>query len=60
MVSNEGVLEGAVARVADDLRAQYMLSFEPTKLDGKFHGIAVTTRARGHRIRARAGYFAAQ
>ncbi len=60
VVSNERVLEGAVARVADDLRAQYTLSFEPTKLDGKFHEIIVRTPAREHRIRARAGYFAAQ
>jgi Ca-activated chloride channel homolog len=58
VVSNSAMLETAVGRVADDLRDQYVLAFEPTKTDGEFHRIQV--RARGeHRVRARHGYVAA-
>ena len=59
VVSNGSMLEAAVGRVADDLRDQYMLAFEPANTDGEFHKIAVTTRSAGHRVRARNGYVAA-
>lgn len=59
VVSNPGMLEAAVGRVADDLRDQYILAFEPTQRDGEFHTIAVKTRGAGHRVRARSGYVAA-
>jgi Ca-activated chloride channel family protein len=59
VVRGADALESAVARVADDLRAQYMLGFEPTKVDGAHHEIAVKTRGNDHRLRARSGYFAA-
>ena len=52
------MLEAAVARVADDLRDQYMLAFEPANTDGQFHKIAVKTRGADHRVRARIGYVA--
>ena len=58
VVSNGAMLEGAVGRVADDLRDQYILAFEPTKSDGEFHRIQVRTKAAEHRVRARSGYAA--
>jgi VWFA-related protein len=60
VVSSGAMLEAAVGRVADDLRDQYVLAFEPTKTDGAVHRIQVRTRAREHRIRARNGYVAAR
>jgi VWFA-related protein len=42
--------------IADELRAQYTLSYYPSKPDnGQFHNIRVTTRA-GHKVRTRTGY----
>jgi Ca-activated chloride channel homolog len=58
VLSDSSSLEGAVGRVADDLRDQYMLAFEPAKTDGGFHRIEVNTRDAGHRVRARNGYMA--
>jgi hypothetical protein len=52
------MLEAAVARVADDLRDQYTLGFEPANTDGEFHKIAVKTRGTEHRVRGRRGYVA--
>ena len=60
VVSNGSMLEAAVARVADDLRDQYMLAFEPANTDGQFHKIAVKTRGADHRVRARNGYVASR
>lgn len=60
VVSNGSMLEAAVARVADDLRDQYMLAFEPANTDGQFHKIAVKTRGTDHRVRARSGYVASR
>jgi hypothetical protein len=53
------MLEAAVGRIADDLRDQYTLAFEPTATDGAFHRITVKTRA-DLRVRSRGGYVAAQ
>ena len=58
VVSGGDMLEAAVGRVADDLRDQYMLAFEPTKADGELHRIDTKTRNTEHRVRARAGYVA--
>jgi Ca-activated chloride channel family protein len=58
VVSSSDRLEAAVGRVADDLRDQYVLGFEPTKTDGAIHRIEVKTDETGHRIRARTGYAA--
>jgi hypothetical protein len=58
IVSNGSMLEAAVSRVADDLRDQYMLAFEPTTRDGELHRIAVRTLPAEHRVRARSGYVA--
>lgn len=53
------MLEAAVGRVADDLRDQYILAFEPAKNDGAFHDIRIKTRDSEQRVRARNGYVAA-
>ena len=50
----------AVARIFDELQTQYMLAFEPTHADGKYHEISVTTRNRDLRVRARTGYTASE
>ena len=59
VVLSGAMLEGAVGRVADDLRDQYILAFEPAKADGRFHRIDARPRDAGLRIRARTGYVAA-
>jgi VWFA-related protein len=42
--------------IADELRAQYTLSYYPSKPDnGQYHNIKVTTHA-GHKVRTRTGY----
>jgi VWFA-related protein len=46
----------AIARICDDLQAQYVLGFEPPPRDGKVHKIAVKVRKRGLKVRARTGY----
>lgn len=51
-------LSAAVTRIWDDLRSQYLLSYEPGQKDGSYHGIRVTTKDRRLRVRARAGYVA--
>jgi Ca-activated chloride channel homolog len=51
-------LAGAVARLCDDLRAQYVMAFEPANRDGRFHEISVKTRNAALHVRARAGYTA--
>jgi VWFA-related protein len=58
VVSSGSMLDAAVGRVADDLRDQYTLAFEPANTDGEFHKIAVKTRGEDRRVRARSGYVA--
>jgi VWFA-related protein len=60
VVSDGTMLEAAVGRVADDLRDQYTLAFEPTKTDGEFHRIELKTSSSEQRVRARSGYVAAR
>ena len=60
IVSSGSTLEAAVGRVADDLRGQYILGFEPAHSDGAFHSIVVRTRSAEHRVRARSGYVASR
>jgi Ca-activated chloride channel homolog len=60
VVSGGEMLEAAVGRVADDLRDQYILAFEPAKMDGASHRIDTRTRGNAHRVRARIGYLAAR
>jgi Ca-activated chloride channel homolog len=50
-------IPGAVERVLNDLRAQYLLGFTPTHpAAGKFHKLKVTVRGCACHARARAGF----
>jgi Ca-activated chloride channel homolog len=51
-------LGAAFARVADELRSQYLLGFAPPKRDGKVHRIDVRVGQRGLTPRARKTYVA--
>ena len=51
-------LAAEFARVADELHAQYTLSFEPPRRDGKKHDIEVKIKKGGHKARARKDYIA--
>ncbi|MGE3177775.1 MAG: VWA domain-containing protein [Vicinamibacterales bacterium] len=47
-------------QVAKELHSQYVLAFEPTKLDGKVHKLAVKVKQPGLTARARRSYLAEQ
>jgi len=51
-------LDGAFARVADELHAQYLLGYAPPKRDGKVHKIDVRIAGAGMKPRARRSYVA--
>lgn len=59
-ISNTNNLAGAFARVNEDRRSYYMLSYSSTNptLDGKFRSITVKVRREGVTVRARRGYVA--
>jgi len=59
-IDDPAKISDAVARVFDELQTQYMLAFEPMHADGKYHEIEVTLKNRDLRVRARAGYQAAE
>ena len=59
-INDPAEITAAVARMFDELQSQYMLAFEPAHADGKYHEISVTTKNRDLRVRARAGYTAAE
>ena len=59
-INEPSEITAAVARIFDELQSQYMLAFEPAHADGKHHDISVTTKNRDLRVRARAGYTAAE
>ena len=46
------------ARVADEIHAQYTISFDPPRKDGKKHDIEVGIKKGGHKPRARKDYIA--
>jgi Ca-activated chloride channel family protein len=48
----------AFARVAEELRSQYLLAFTPPKLDGKVHRIEVRTTQNGLKARGQKSYVA--
>ena len=52
-------IAAAVARICDDLQSQYLLTFEPAHVDGKYHPIRVRTKDARLKVRTRAGYVAA-
>ena len=45
-------------KVAQELHSQYALAFEPTRLDGKVHKLAVKLKQPGMMARARRSYLA--
>jgi Ca-activated chloride channel family protein len=51
-------LDGAFARVADELHGQYLLGYAPPRHDGKVHKIEVRVNAGGLKPRARRSYVA--
>jgi Ca-activated chloride channel family protein len=51
---------GTFARVADELHHQYLIGFEPTRLDGKTHKLEVRLKTPGLTARARKTYVAAR
>ena len=53
-------LAATFSRVADELRRQYLIGFEPPKLDNKMHKIEVRIRKGGMKVRARKEYHAAR
>ena len=48
------------AKVADELRRQYLIGFTPSKLDDKMHKIEVKVKRPGTKVRARKEFFAAR
>lgn len=53
-------LAATFARVADELHRQYLIGFEPQKLDGKAHSLEVRVKGDGLVARARKSYIAAR
>ena len=51
-------LGSTFARVAEELRHQYALGFEPPRLDDKMHNLDVKVSGKGMKVRARKEYFA--
>jgi Ca-activated chloride channel homolog len=60
VVSSPVEVPRAIARIGEDLRAQYLIGFHPTNADGKTHKISLTTRDKDDRVRARSAYVAAR
>ena len=55
-----GDLAATFARVADELHRQYLIGFEPQKLDDKMHKLEVRLKKPGAKVRARKEYQAAK
>ena len=51
-------LTATFARVADELRRQYVIGFSPAALDGKLHRVEVRVRRPGMKVTARRTYLA--
>ena len=61
-VGNNGKkLEAAFQQIEDELRTQYVTTYEPsnTKQDGSFRRISVECRGDGMKVQVRKGYYAA-
>ena len=59
-INDPAEISAAVARVFDELQSQYVLAFESSRTNGKYHEISVTHQNRDLHVRARAGYTAAE
>ena len=59
IVRSAGDLDGATARIADELSKQYYLGYASTgDKDGRWHTIRVEVAKPGYTVRARRGYTA--
>jgi Ca-activated chloride channel homolog len=56
----EADLTATFAQVAEQLRRQYVLGFNPESLDGKLHALEVRVANSRMKVRARRNYFAAR
>ena len=59
-LKSSGEISTAMQRIADELHAQYVLGFNPAKLDGKLHRLDISVKRSGATVRARRTYFAAK
>lgn len=59
LLSGTKDLNATFARIAQELRSQYVLGFAPTVLDGKVHKLVVKIKRPGMKVRARKTYVAA-
>lgn len=50
-------LSTGLERLGTDLASYYVLTFQPTQTDGRFHAIEVRTRRREALVQARSGYW---
>jgi Ca-activated chloride channel family protein len=57
-LEKENELESTFTKVAQELHSQYVLAFEPARLDGKVHKLAVRVKKPGLTARARRSYLA--
>ena len=55
-LQRSGDLAATFARVADELHRQYLIGFEPQKLDDKMHKLEVHVKKSGAKVRARKEY----
>ena len=59
LAAGTGAMDAALARMAGDLDAHYVLEYRPAHgEDGRFHTVAVKPRRAGITVRARSGYVA--
>ena len=59
IVQNSAQLDEAAARIAEELKSQYVLGYTPPRgADGQFHSLRVRVAGSDHRVRARQGYVA--
>lgn len=59
LLSGTKDLSATFTRIAQELRSQYVLGFNPTALDGKVHKLMVKVKRPGMKARARKTYIAA-
>jgi Ca-activated chloride channel homolog len=57
-LKSDADLANTFARVAEELRHQYLLGFSPTVLDGKTHTVELRIRRNGFKVRAAKSYVA--
>ena len=59
-LEKETELTSTFTKVAKELHSQYVLAFEPPKLDGRVHKLAIKLKQTGYTARARRSYLAEQ